>query len=84
MDTETLLTVADVAVRLRVREETVREWLRRGELHGFNFGGRTGWRVPVSEIERLLTSKAGKRPGHAPTGMAEPAHELSHGGNEEA
>lgn len=56
-----LLTVPDVATRLKVTEETVRGWLRRNELHGYNFGGRTGWRIPESEIERLLHLKAGKR-----------------------
>lgn len=59
-----LLTVPDVASRLKVSEETVRGWLRRNELHGYNFGGRTGWRIPESEIERLLNLKAGKRTPH--------------------
>jgi excisionase family DNA binding protein len=57
-----LLTVPDVAARLRVRQETVREWLRTEKLHGYNFGGRTGWRIPSSEIPRLLDSLSGKRP----------------------
>lgn len=61
MSTEDLLTVADIAVRLRVTEETVRDWLRTDQLSGYNFGGRAGWRIPASEIERLLASKAGKR-----------------------
>ena len=56
------LTVQDIADRLRVRDETVREWLRSGQISGYNFGGRTGWRIPLSEVERLLASKAGKRP----------------------
>jgi len=56
-----LLTVLDVAARLKVTEETVRWWLRKNELNGYNFGGRTGWRIPESEIERLLSHKAGKR-----------------------
>ena len=56
-----LLTVLDVAARLKVTEETVRGWLRKNELNGYNFGGRTGWRIPETEIERLLSLKAGKR-----------------------
>jgi excisionase family DNA binding protein len=61
MTTEDLLTVPDVAARLRVAEETVRDWLRTDQMSGYNFGGRTGWRIPASEIDRLLASKAGKR-----------------------
>jgi excisionase family DNA binding protein len=49
-----LLTVREVAKALRVREETVRRWLRQGRLHGANLGQTTGWRVPYSEVERLL------------------------------
>ena len=56
-----LLTVPDVASRLRVSEETVRSWLRKNELSGYNFGGRTGWRVPATEVERLLLTKMERR-----------------------
>jgi excisionase family DNA binding protein len=61
-----LLTVPDVAARLKVSDETVRAWLRRNELSGYNFGGRTGWRVPASEIDRLLAAKTGKRQSSFP------------------
>lgn len=61
MATDDLITVTDVASRLRVSEETVRQWLRKEVLNGYNFGGRTGWRIPASEIDRLLASKVGKR-----------------------
>ncbi|MGI8826678.1 MAG: helix-turn-helix domain-containing protein [Chloroflexota bacterium] len=56
-----LLTVADVAALLRVTDETVRTWLRTNQLHGYNLGGRTGWRVPTSEIPRFLRENSGKR-----------------------
>jgi excisionase family DNA binding protein len=56
-----LLTVPEIALRLKVREETVREWLRKNEIHGYNFGGRTGWRIPASEIGALLSARSGKR-----------------------
>lgn len=64
MKNDELLTVADVAARLRVSEETVRQWLRKDVLSGYNFGGRTGWRVPASEIARLLDARTGKRPSY--------------------
>ena len=52
---EPLLTVSEVALRLRTTEETVRRWLRTGRIAGVRIGGtRLGWRVPSSEIRRLL------------------------------
>ena len=56
-----LLTVPQIALRLKVTEETVREWLRKNEIHGYNFGGRTGWRIPASEVVALLSARSGKR-----------------------
>jgi len=52
-----LLTVAEVAERVRVSEWTVREWLRRGRLRGTRPGGtRLGWRIPEQELERFLAA----------------------------
>jgi excisionase family DNA binding protein len=62
METDEYLTVADVATRLKVSQETVREWLRTDVLHGYNLGGRAGWRIPNTDIARLLESRSGKRP----------------------
>jgi excisionase family DNA binding protein len=56
-----LLTVTDVAERLKVSPETVREWLRTGALDGYNLGGQAGWRITEEAIERLLETRAGKR-----------------------
>ncbi|HEX6509154.1 MAG TPA: helix-turn-helix domain-containing protein [Chloroflexota bacterium] len=61
MAADDLLTVPQVAAQLKVTGETVREWLRTGILHGYNLGGQAGWRIPPSEIARLLESKTGKR-----------------------
>jgi excisionase family DNA binding protein len=49
-----VLTVPEVAARLRVTPETVRRWLRDGELRGVRFSDRGGWRVLSSEVERKL------------------------------
>jgi excisionase family DNA binding protein len=62
VDEQSLLTVADVAARLRVSQETVREWLRTGALQGYNLGGQAGWRVPEGAINQLLAARVGKRP----------------------
>jgi excisionase family DNA binding protein len=49
-----VLKVPEVARRLRVSPETVRRWLRDGELRGVRFSDRGGWRVLSSEVERKL------------------------------
>jgi excisionase family DNA binding protein len=55
MSTEALLTVAEVAARLRVHPETVRRWLAQGRLEGVRPGGtKIGWRIPESALERFL------------------------------
>ena len=53
-----LLTVRDIATRLRVTSETVRRWLRAGALRGIRLSDRAGWRVPAEELERFLSERA--------------------------
>jgi excisionase family DNA binding protein len=49
-----MLTVKQVAERLQIGQVTVLRWLRSGKLTGVKPGGsRIGWRVPVSEVERV-------------------------------
>ena len=55
MEGERLLTVPEVAERLRVNPETVRVWLRQGRLKGSRLGGtKAGYRIPESELARLM------------------------------
>jgi excisionase family DNA binding protein len=53
-----MLKVSEVAARLQMHQETVRSWLRDGKLRGVRLGGeradRLGWRIPESEVERVL------------------------------
>jgi excisionase family DNA binding protein len=54
-DDDPLLTVDEVAARLRVHPETVRRLLRSGELRGSQpISRRAGWRIRRSDLERLL------------------------------
>jgi excisionase family DNA binding protein len=54
MEEERLLTVKEVAERLRANPQTVRRWLREGKLRGRMPGGeKLGYRIPESEVERL-------------------------------
>ena len=55
MQGEQLLKVREVAERLRLDPETVRRWLRSGKLRGSKISStRGGYRIPESEIARLL------------------------------
>jgi excisionase family DNA binding protein len=49
-----VLTVREVAQRLKLTGETVRRWLRDGKLRGVRFSDAGGWRVRASEVERVL------------------------------
>lgn len=51
---EQWVTVAQIAERLSVAEETVRRWLRSGDLSGVLLSDRAGWRVKGSEVARYL------------------------------
>jgi excisionase family DNA binding protein len=51
---EDLLTVEDVASRLGVHEQTVRRWLRDGQLKGVMLTRRAGYRIRESELEYVI------------------------------
>jgi excisionase family DNA binding protein len=48
-----VLTTDEVARRLRVKVITVQRWLHAGKMKGTKLPGRAGWRVPVTEVERM-------------------------------
>ncbi len=52
MDVRKCTTVADVALQLGVRKQTVYRWIAAGQLRGFRLPGGH-FRVPVEELERL-------------------------------
>ena len=54
MPEERMLTSKQVAERLQVKVITVQRWLHAGKLAGTKLPGKAGWRVPESEVERLL------------------------------
>lgn len=50
-----LMTVAEVAARVRTTPATVRRWLREGKLRGLMPGGtKLGYRVTEAELDRFL------------------------------
>jgi excisionase family DNA binding protein len=60
MDGERLLTVPEVAERLRVHPDTLRRWLRSGRIKGVMMGGRSGgYRIKESEVARVENEGVG-------------------------
>jgi excisionase family DNA binding protein len=54
-----LLTADEIAKRLRVSLETVRRWLRSGELRGFRPGGtKAGWRIREADLAAFLGKRS--------------------------
>jgi len=60
---EPLLTPADVAARLQVKAQTVREYLRRGELAGIKLPGRSSgtWRIRPTDLDAFLVGRETKK-----------------------
>jgi excisionase family DNA binding protein len=57
MEKPTFYTVEELAAMLKVSEQTIRLWIRRGRLQSFKIG--RGHRIPAEEVRRLIeASKA--------------------------
>lgn len=52
-------TVKEIATDLAVSEETVRNWIRNGELQAVDIG--RGYRIPVAEYKRFLEARTTER-----------------------
>jgi excisionase family DNA binding protein len=61
MSEDIFLTVEEVSKRLSVHEETVRRWIRRGELEAIDLQGPAGYRINQSELNRFIRGRATKR-----------------------
>ena len=56
-----LLTVREITQRLKVHEETVRRWIREGELPAILLGSsKGGYRVKDSDLNAFLSAQAEK------------------------
>jgi excisionase family DNA binding protein len=51
------LSVEQVAARLDINVETVRRWIRRGELPAMKVGGRTGYRIEERDLQEFIKKK---------------------------
>ncbi len=54
------VTVENAAQRIGVHEQTVRRWLRTGQMEGTLITRQAGYRIREDEVERVLTE--GLRP----------------------
>lgn len=63
MGDEEMLTVGEVAKRMRVSPFTVRRWLRERRLRGILTGRRAGYRIPLSEYERFVREELKRQNG---------------------
>ena len=60
MEREEYLTVDEAAKRLKIHAQTLRKWLRDGEIKGTLMGSsRSGYRIAASEVDYVL--EHGKR-----------------------
>ena len=62
-------TVADIVDLLKVHEQTVRRWLRDGELRGYDLGGKSGYRVKAADFEAFIESRLAGPAGKAARGL---------------
>jgi excisionase family DNA binding protein len=60
MEAEELMSVAEVAQRLRVHQTTIYVMLRRGVLHAVRPFGSRAIRLRRSEIEAIVTGNGGR------------------------
>lgn len=51
-DLEQFYTASDVASKLKVHVETVKRWLRNGDLEGIRIGGR--WRISEDAVQKFI------------------------------
>ena len=61
MARDQLLTVEEVADQLSVHIETVRRWIRSGELQAVDLGGPAGYRIALSELDRFIQERKTRR-----------------------
>ena len=54
METERWLSVQDVVERLGVHEQTVRRWIKTGDLPAYALGDRAGYRVAPDDLQAFL------------------------------
>lgn len=57
MPNERLYTVEEVANVFSVHPETVRNWIRSGQLKALKLGGAAGYRIPQSALDQFMRER---------------------------
>lgn len=60
MDQERWYTVAEIVDMLKVHEQTVRRWVRSGELPAAMLGRKAGYRIKASDLAAFLSRRTEK------------------------
>ena len=60
MTDEQWLEVKDIVDKLTVHEQTVRRWIREGELPALMFSRRSGYRVRARDLDAFLEAQMEK------------------------
>ena len=61
MTSDPFLTVDEVAQLLNVHPDTVRRWIRAGEINALSLGGPAGYRILQSELDRFIRERMSRR-----------------------
>ncbi len=65
------LKVEEVAVLLKIKEKTVREWIGRGELEAYKIGKE--WRVRRDHLDEAIEARRVGAQAAPPGGLWDPA-----------
>ncbi len=60
MEEERWYDVKDVVDMLKVHEQTVRRWIKQGDLPAVLFGRRGGYRIKASDLDAFLSAQSTK------------------------
>jgi excisionase family DNA binding protein len=57
MQDERWYTVEEIVVMLKIHEQTVRRWIREGQLQAVMLGRKAGYRVRARDLEAFLAER---------------------------
>jgi excisionase family DNA binding protein len=57
MEHETWYTIADIVAMLKVHEQTVRRWIKTGELPAAALGRKAGYRIRKQDLDAFLEER---------------------------
>jgi excisionase family DNA binding protein len=57
MEHETWYTIADIVEMLKVHEQTVRRWIKTGELPAVALGRKAGYRIRKQDLDAFLEER---------------------------